>query len=161
MAEKEGLSLARIVQNEIKVLRDEKMKTSTQTTLGELILVVELVVKDMNKPIVFDFDQNMKPYGVSCWRGSYTELAVNYDPKGVKNVKEFLKILKDAIGKEFQGYKGGDFMMGKTTPVWVATDYGDISIADYKGNKEHLTVGVIGISDTESKVIINTKEFEY
>jgi hypothetical protein len=31
------------------------------------------------------------------------------------------------IGQTFTGYKGGEFVMGPNTLVWVAQDYGDCS----------------------------------
>jgi len=45
-----------------------------------------------------------------------------YDTSLIENptVNDFLKILNLAMGKYFVGYKGGDYTMGKTTPMWVA-----------------------------------------
>ena len=36
-----------------------------------------------------------------------------------------LAMCKGAMGEVFQGYKGGDYQMGRNTPVWIA-NYGDV-----------------------------------
>jgi hypothetical protein len=58
------------------------------------------------------------------WRGIYAELAIGFSSEGNIKVIDFYNMLKEAIGKEFTGYKGGEFIMGKATPVWVA-NYGN------------------------------------
>jgi len=162
MEEENLLKLGNIMRNEVQRQRNEKMKTSPQLTLGELILKLE-AVKDKEVPIVFDFglqlEQDIKPTGVDSWRGSYNELAIGYDTKGKEKVKTFLECLKEAIGKEFTGYKGGEFLMGKITPVWVA-NYGESSIVNYNG-REHKTIGVTGINIVNGIVIITTEAMEY
>lgn len=52
------------------------------------------------------------------WRGSYDELAM--EPVTNTTVGEVLEVAKSAIGKTFEGYKGGDFRMHEFTPVHIA-----------------------------------------
>lgn len=52
------------------------------------------------------------------YRGYYDELA--FVPEENTTVGEMLKEAKDALGKTFFGYKGGDYKMDKDTPVWLA-----------------------------------------
>jgi hypothetical protein len=104
------------------------------------------------------------PTGLSSWRGSYAELALNFSfvgygmPGYIKTdgpdlkeltVTEFLAILKSAIGKTYTGWKGGDFVMGKNTPIWVAND----------GNSGN--TAVIGVRDDEYAIILETAHTEY
>jgi hypothetical protein len=64
-------------------------------------------------------------FGFNCphsYRGDYSELA--FEPCKDTTVGNMLGIAKDSLGKEFIGYKGGDFEMGGYTRVYLA-NYGD------------------------------------
>lgn len=66
-------------------------------------------------------------------------------------VGALLKMLRLVQGKYIIGYKGGDFTMGKTTPVWVA-NYGTSS--GFKGGSQ----GVVDVKEQDDVVAIITKE---
>lgn len=64
------------------------------------------------------------PGELHSYRGSYDQLAIT--PKGpmetsheAVKVSDFLARLKAAIGQEFTGWKGGEYEMRESTPVWV------------------------------------------
>jgi hypothetical protein len=145
----------------VKADRDARMGQSEQLTLGELILKLEQI-----EPIYVDYEKKTQdktvhlnfeyafPTGVSSWRGSYDELALTFDFAGYSqfgNPKEkpkpmtltaFLKLLKETIGKEFTGWKGGEFIMGKTTPVWIANDgnSGNTGVVDVTSDDYSVTL---------------------
>lgn len=50
-------------------------------------------------------------------RGSYDELA--FAPKPTAKLRSMLKHAKSALGKTFEGYKGGDYTMNKFTSVYI------------------------------------------
>jgi hypothetical protein len=132
------------------LMATERAKTfavSPQLTLGQLIQKFELV-KDKTADVYFDFE-NFKPTGISSWRGSYNELALEFDGNKIYNVKNFITLLKSAIGKKFTGYKGGKYIMSLDTPVWVA-NYGN------SGN-----TGVIDVLDLDYLAIILTTYCKY
>jgi hypothetical protein len=53
------------------------------------------------------------------YRGYYDDVA--FEPAGEKmKVCDLIAICKSAIGKTFEGWKGGSFEMDETTPVWIA-----------------------------------------
>lgn len=157
------MDLQTIINNEITRAREERMKTSTQLTLGELILKLEPLVEkqpEMIKKygheaaIVFDFSCTF-PVGLSSWRGSYAELALEWaggdystNEKQLK-LSEFLDLLKSAIGKTYTGWKGGDYVMGKNTPIWVANP----------GNVGE--TAVIDVVDEEYEIILITRRCKY
>lgn len=147
-----------------------------QITLGELIKLLEPIAEreaeegsksdKEQATVVFDFGSAV-PTGLSSWRGVYSHLAVNYsfngygymvgykkedgstfDPKP-PTVNEFLSMLKEAIGKTYTGWKGGDFEMGNKTPLWVSND----------GDGDD--TAVVGVIDKGYKVIIQTSFWEY
>ena len=143
----DGGQLQRIMTNEVAAMRFEKMKTSQQLMLGELIILLDHV-KDEKAHIRLDFDGQCPRY-LDSWRGSYCEIAINYDSVDpVISVAEFVGKCKDAVGDEMEGYKGGEFIMGRNTPVWVS-NYG------MAGN-----LGVIGVKQQGDEVIIITGECE-
>jgi hypothetical protein len=66
---------------------------------------------------------------------------------------DLLASLKLAQGKYFIGYKGGDFTMDKTTPVWVA-NYG--SSSGFKENEHYHSQAAVGVSQRDDRVVIET-----
>ena len=143
------MNIQEIISNKVKVERAENMKTSEQLTLGELILLFEAIENKKDR-VRYDFG-NFYPFCLDSWRGSYCELAFGYTNIEVSPfVEDVLKELKSAVGKTFGGYKGGDFIMGKTTPVWVS-NYGE-------GN----CTAIVGIHRLDWGMwIIDTKYIEY
>jgi len=176
---KNPLDFQTILDNAVNAQRAEEMKTSEQLTLGELILKLEAI--DKNLPVYFD-DKKHRPTSIGSWRGHYPELSVNYEggdsinsdeideeykhlsfpvhkridttlPKNVK-VKDLLKVLKMAIGKTMTGYKGSDFLIGKITPLWVSK-YGECD--GYRKNKNYDSQAIIGVEVKNKKAILITK----
>lgn len=56
------------------------------------------------------------------WRGVYAQLSLP-DARQPLTVADLLADAQAAIGGTFTGYKGGDYVMSASTPVW-ADDYG-------------------------------------
>lgn len=155
--EKNPFSLQSILNNTIKAQRQKQMKTSPQFTLGEIILKLE-AIKNKKLPVIFDI-KKYHPIGIDSWRGSYCELALEYSTSAeVLSLAEFTKILKDTIGKTLTGYKEGDFLMGKTTPVWVA-NYGESK--GFRKSKDLNDTAVIDVIEDKNAVIIKTKAIDY
>jgi len=158
-------SLQEVLDNMIQAKRAEEMKTSPQLTLGELILKLESVIsyedlstttarKDL--PIVFDVEP-YRPVNIDSWRGSYCELALKYagNESGAFTVMEILRLLKSVIGRTLTGYKGGEYLMGKTTPVWVA-NYGETG-----GFRKDGYTAVVDVIEEKDRIVIKTKAMEY
>jgi hypothetical protein len=123
-------------------------------TLGAMI--DRLKTYDENLSMYLDFAL-LVPVRLDSYRGYYDHLAINYaievDDDGEKNemtVGKFLHMCEKAVGAYFTGYKGGEFKMNMSTPLWVAN----------YGYSEH--TGVIGIEQCTSwdAVIIHTSYIE-
>lgn len=124
-----------------------------QKAVDNALHVQREAIPDKSKPVLFN--EQYHPVGLDSWRGSYCELALEYEATGEPlTVAVLLKKLRDAIGATFSGYKGGEFRMGKTTPVWVA-NYGECD-----GFIGH-TQAVVGVSENEQAVLIETKALDY
>lgn len=141
--------------------REKSFANSPQITLGQLITEIESFdlrnSSDEFKNVCFDFGSAV-PTNLDSWRGSYSELALGYKFSGYDNTKEhfaditandLLQELKSAIGKEYTGWKGGDFIMNEDTPVWVANP----------GNGGN--TAIIGILDAGWQLVILTAYCEY
>lgn len=93
----------------------KKERASTQMTLGELITALEELPDDTEiKGLSYSF---------CSYRGYYSDLAIE---KGIScaTAGTLLTACNEIMGQELTGYKGGEYMMGVSTPVWVA-DYGE------------------------------------
>jgi hypothetical protein len=144
----------------VKKQREIKFLRSPQLSLGELIQELEKVgiYDSVGKPkhVCFDFGSAL-PTTLDSWRGSYDELALGYTLSGYDGSASFedstapvlLNELKSAIGKEYTGWKGGDYVMNEKTPLWV----------DNSGNANN--TGIVGVLDCGWRLVILTSYFEY
>jgi hypothetical protein len=81
-----------------------------------LIEVIEfLKLRDPAKQVPLGFG---RPHS---YRGYYEQLA--FEPVRNTTVGAMLKDAESAIGRTFEGYKGGDYVMDKYTECWLA-NYG-------------------------------------
>jgi hypothetical protein len=124
--------------------RNRQLAASGQWTLGELIDALRGVA-DPTIHVRFDFG-HMSPTRLASWRGIYAELALSYEStyEGL-TVAELLSQCESAVGRTFEGYKGGDFLMGLRTPIWVS-NYGESD-----------DTFVSGLSVTHYAAILHTK----
>lgn len=134
------MDLQTFINNTIKEARAISLANSDQLTLGELILKLEPIVKNQKEgdeaTVRYDFEY-LFPTSINSWRGSYDELALDFETHGEEmKVSEFLKMLKDCIGKTFTGYKGGEYLMHEGTPIWVAnySHSGNTAVIDVVDN---------------------------
>lgn len=141
--------------------REERFSKSNQLSLGELINELEKVDLKYDdktyKSVEFDFGSAV-PTDLDSWRGSYNELALGYRLSGYDNQDEhfaeckadkLLEHLKESIGKEYSGWKGGEFTMSENTPIWVANS----------GNSGNTSV--VGVYDANYKIVIITQYCEF
>lgn len=87
--------------------------------LGELIDA--LGHEEPKAQVRFDF--GTPPDRLASWRGVYAQLTLTHGTKPV-TVSTLLADAQRAVGRSFEGYKGGRYRMDEETPVW-ADDYGD------------------------------------
>ena len=104
--------------NTIQALMDglsaqwQLQRAGSQMTLGELISALDAMPADAQVASLTD---------AHSYRGYYSDLAFKYCPSGIRPASDLLAECRAAMGKTFEGYKGGDFVMGKATPLWVAS----------------------------------------
>jgi hypothetical protein len=89
----------------------QRERAETQVTLGKLIAALEAMpegaeVTNLNS--------------AHSYRGYYIDLAFEQGD-GTRPAAELLAECKAAMGQVFSGYKGGDYVMGALTPLWVAS----------------------------------------
>lgn len=174
-----------MINNQMAASRAEEPKHSPQLLLGEMILKLE-AVKNKELPLFIDL-MDKRPKGIGSWRGIYAELAIQtedfgaYQSREVEHtfasgdvyykhkkvgkenptVSEWIEVLKDVVGKTFTGYKGGDFTMGKGTPVYLA-EYGHSSFKiddkeiDEKDYSNYKTTYFVDVREEKDKVYLVT-----
>ena len=94
----------------------QRERAATQLTLGALIAALEAMPADAAVANLRDLDS---------YRGYYSDLYFE-NHEGTRAAAELLAECKGAMGQMFTGYKGGDYMMGALTPLWIST-YGHAS----------------------------------
>ena len=133
--------------------RQAQLATSQQLLLGEFVLLLQNVTTKM-LPVVIDTGE--VPTRLNSWRGRYAELALGFCEIGDKHCKSatVAKVLDDAesaIGKVYGGWKGGDFLMGKGTPIYLANP-GEVS-RDYSVNCYRM---LTGLREESERAVITT-----
>lgn len=78
--------------------------------LKEIIDFLETL--DQEAIVPFGFGEPMS------YRGYYDQLA--FEPIENARIGDMLTHAKNALGKEFTGYKGGEYIMGECTDCWIA-----------------------------------------
>jgi hypothetical protein len=115
------------LQQMAKSMRKATFETTPQWTLGQLIEELASIAADDDCWVSFAFG-NFVPTDCDSWRGSYDEIAIGYTVlercENRPMLTDFLQHLRECVGKEFTGYKGGQYVMNESTPVWVA-NYGN------------------------------------
>lgn len=96
------------------LLQLTKERAETQMTLGKLIDQLEGMPDGASVQAL----QSPRSY-----RGYYQDLAFEREA-GEMPAAALLAICKKCMGEVFQGYKGGDFVMGRNTAIWIAA-YGN------------------------------------
>ena len=89
----------------------QRERATTQMTLGKLIerltaMPPETLIEGIGNP--------------HSYRGYYCDLAFERTDERL-TAGAALAMCKAAMGQVFEGYKGGDFQMGASTPVWIAS----------------------------------------
>lgn len=127
-----------------------KRSQSEQMTLGELIEKLE-GVPDTEYVVHLHGKMSVTIGSPHSYRGYYCDLAFMEVVGPLPTVEDVLIMLKGCMGKTFTGYKGGEFMMGESTPVWISV-YGECS-----------RIAPVDIILNEEKFIVTiiTKEIDY
>ena len=93
-------------------------------TLGGLIKQLESLPPGL--PVKFDWNGEY-PFQEMSYRGYYSDLAFDWRESPITDVTRLLSLSQDALDSTYEGYKGGDFVMDKATPLWAAP-YGDTGL---------------------------------
>jgi len=124
-----------------------------QLTIGETIAALKSASYNDDADIRYDFGYFV-PWRAESYRGFYNQLALGYGEERPKEEWQKRQVLatpaaviaelERAIGRTYEGYKGGDFIMRADTPLWVAN------------TGEAPGTAVVGIRSLNYTVIIET-----
>lgn len=105
-------------------MSQQETRSGYHVTLGKLISALSTANPNL---IVLAVDEAGKQSAVSrftSYRGYYSDLALTPTDDAPLTVSTLLMQAKAALGATFEGYKGGDYIMGERTPLWFA-EYGN------------------------------------
>jgi hypothetical protein len=126
---------------------DQKLRSGYHLTLGDAVQHLESM--DSLTPV--EFDDGLLPSieeGVRSYRGYYSDLAIDSEAFGAPvTAGELAIMLRSAIGETFYGYKGGEYIMTESTPLWRAS-YGCCGLA------------ITGLEIQGGKAVLATKEVD-
>lgn len=123
----------------------ERLAAAPNMRLGEFI--EELAACDPSLPVVLADGRAV--HGLISYRGYYEDLAIRPQAGPPKTVADVLSEARAAMGKVFEGYKGGDYVMGERTAMWVA-DYGDCGDALVSIEKNATSIVLVSAPETEA-----------
>lgn len=113
-----------------------------QMTLGAF--VDALAAAEPERSVYFDWCR-LTPTCFDSYRGYYDQLALGVALHGNVTAGALAGAAKRAIGTTFEGWKGGDYKMTRSTPLWV----------DNPG--EATGTQIVGVRDDGWAIIIQTK----
>ncbi len=134
-------ALVKMIQNQVNLQVDNDMYKNGVIRLGSFIEKLKACQQD--KSVQFDF-YGFVPTTLGSYRGYYDHLAFGFASQGDPKVSEILAACEEAMGKTYEGYKGGDFTMHADTPLWVG-NYG-----------ESRNTAIVGVEESGWAVILNT-----
>ena len=107
------------IQAMLNVMSEMAAETRSKyhLTLGQLIKRLEKTPE--GKPIFTQAGLGVE--GLCSYRGYYSDLALNPASGPEWTAGQLLKACKEVIETELTGYKGGEFLMTKDTPLWLAS----------------------------------------
>lgn len=127
---------------------DLELTSRGTTLLGSLIDTLEKCGRDQT--VRFDFCY-LAPTTLASYRGYYEDLALGWTSEftGWPTVEDLLVKLREAIGKTYTGWKGGDYVMGRESSVWVANrgESGGTGIVAVSNDTYHGVVLVTALVD--------------
>lgn len=101
---------------------EREIRSGYHLTLGGLIQTLENVPPE----ILVSFDWNdQSPRSLESYRGYYSDLAFEWGNHPI-TAGQVLTLCRYVLGMTLTGYKGGEFLMDATTPLW-ASEYGERS----------------------------------
>jgi hypothetical protein len=132
------------MQKFIDAMGDSMRQTRSDyhVTLGEMIETLKRA--DKNAPVIID--RGGAPDRLCSYRGYYADLAFGLCER--TTVDEVLRDCEFALGHTFEGYKGGNYVMGEDTPLWVS-EWGSAS-----------GLAVIAVNSCASGLVLVTKEID-
>lgn len=113
-------------------------------TLG---VAIDQITKFPDRYVVVFDGTNLSPGDEMSYRGYYSDLAFD-EGNEPKTVEEFGQQLFGALDQKYTGYKGDEFRMDPSTPLWVS-EYGEAS-----------GIALMSMHVAEDRVVIVTKKIE-
>lgn len=127
----------------------DSMSAMTRDTRSRYHLTLGAAIKQLSEidgATIVKYDGGFHPCSEHSYRGYYSDLALDAKTEPT-TAADLLNVLKRAQGATYQGYKGGDFVMGDDTPLWAAS-WGSCGKA------------IVGLSMVDGAAVLATKQVD-
>lgn len=133
------------------ISKNESLENGAYSGLDLLTLFEELN-KDYKVKIIMNDKVYNSSFIAESWRGSYNLPAIDYveDNEYQITIEKAIENLNTLEGKEVEGWKGGEYILSLSDPVFVANQ-GDsnysTAIVGYNVDKENKTLYLLTVQD--------------
>lgn len=115
-------------------------RSNYHITLGELISALE-GASDKNLPVLISHDPSKSVTMPHSYRGYYSDLSIEPSNE-ITTVEGLLDELSEVHNKELTGWKGGEYLMSDSVPIWISeegTNSGN-AVIDVMHNEKNVTL---------------------
>ena len=144
-------SIYTTIQQLKNISKNESLENGAYSGLDLLTLFEELN-KDYTVKIIINDKVYNSSFIAESWRGSYNLPAIDYveDNEYQITIEKAIENLNTLEGKDVEGWKGGEFILSLSDPVFVANQ-GDsnysTAIIGYNVDKENKTLYLLTAQD--------------
>lgn len=141
-----------------KIVNDSKLEWKKDSLNKGAMSAEEIInkleeFKDLKKLVVIEMNNKIftSDFNADSWRGSYNLPAIEYySGKSGCSVDSAIENLQKIDGMEVEGYKGGDYVLSKEDPLFIA-NYGD----------SNNCTAIVDIIESDEFIICLTKQDMY
>ena len=139
-------------------IEDSKLKWAKESNDKDAMSAEEIIskleeFKDSNKLVVIEMNNKIftSDFSADSWRGSYNLPSIEYyNSDSGCSVESAIENLQEIDGMQVTGYKGGDYVLNKEDPLFIA-NYGE----------SNNCTAIVDIQETNDFIICLTKQDMY
>lgn len=141
-----------------KIVNDSKAQWAKDSIKKGVMSTEDIIeklkeYKNSNKNIIIEMNGDLFTtfFEADSWRGSYNLPAISYcDSKDGCTINTAIENLNEVNEMDVRGYKGGDFVLNKKDPLFIA-NYGDTNYC----------TAIVDIVETSDFIVCLTKQGMY
>lgn len=125
---------------------ERKTRSEYHLTLDALLGMLTIFCDEGDQLTTVVFDAGGAPFFPHSYRGYYSDLAFDITEEDT-TAQQLLTHCEESLGTTFVGWKGGDFIMGGDTPLWMSEE-------------GHTGRAIMGVEKRVGKIALITKQID-